>query len=154
MLYKIKPYKERKKGYCGPASLKMILESFGVKISENKLAELSRTTEDGVDENGLLKAVEALGFSGFSKERSSIDEIRHYIKLKKHQLLVGWFSVDEPHFSPVAGIDRKYIYLADPEKGKIIKFKIDKFINIWFSFSSDRPTKGTLRTRELVVIIK
>lgn len=152
MRYKISTYKEKKSGNCGPGSLKIILDSFGIKISEKRLSKLSNTTDEGVDEMGMLKAIKALGFYGFAQEKSSIKELRKYLKKRKFSVIVGWHSVDTAHYSVVADIDRTFIYISDPEKGKIIRFKIVNFINMWFTFSGDHPTPGTLTTREVIII--
>ena len=67
-MLKLKPYIQTT-GYCGPASLKMVLEFYGVKKSEKELAKLSGATHKaGVNPAGLLKAANKLGFKGFIKD--------------------------------------------------------------------------------------
>lgn len=52
--------------------------------------------------------------------------------------MVDWFSLYgehyEGHYSVAVDIDRKYIYLADPEIGKIRKILIEAFKKVWFDF--------------------
>lgn len=48
---------------CGPASIVNALRALGIRISEGEIAALSKADPiDGVDENGLLRALRRLGY--------------------------------------------------------------------------------------------
>ena len=75
----IKPFMQ-KSGYCGPASLKMILNFYGLNKTEKELAKLTGASKSkGVGAEGILKAARKLGFKGFYKDFSSFDDIKKRI---------------------------------------------------------------------------
>lgn len=134
------PLFKQSKSFCGPASLRMVLAYYGLRVSERKLALLSGATRaGGVEGEGLLAAAKRLGFSGKIIDKASMEMIRTYIE-KNVPVIVSWFSVNEGHYSVVVGIDKKYIYLVDPEYGKIIRFLITNFLKVWFDIDIDKRT--------------
>ena len=63
-LLNVKPFQETLfKSMCGPASLKMVFDYYGIEKSEAEIAKLVGTTKDlGTDDQGIKKATESLGF--------------------------------------------------------------------------------------------
>lgn len=155
-MLKLKPFRQTRSGLCGPASLKMVLDYFGVKKSEKELAKLSGATkEKGVEAENLLKAAQKLGLEGFIKDFSEIPDIKKYVLQKKIPLIVDWFSQDEGHYSVIVGINNKDIYLQDPEWGKIRKLKINDFKRIWFDFPGKfLKSKNDIIIRRMLVLYK
>ncbi|MBU0648711.1 C39 family peptidase [Patescibacteria group bacterium] len=145
----LKPFKQSK-GYCGPASLKMVLSAYGINKSENYLAKLTKSSRrKGCDEKNILKAAEKLGFRGYVKQNSSIKELRNLVK-KGIPVIVDWFSPEEAgHYSIVVGFEKDKIILADPHFGKIKKHKIKWFKERWFDLPF-RPKGPVLK--EIIVI--
>ena len=154
-MLKVKPFKQTT-GFCGPASLRIVLDYFGIKKSEKELAKLSGCSKSkGVEAEGLLKAVKKFGLKGFIKDFSKIKDIKKYVLKKKIPVIVDWFSEDEGHYSVVAGIDNKNIYLQDPELSKIRKLEINDFKRIWFDFPGRfLRSKNDLIIRRLIIIHK
>jgi predicted double-glycine peptidase len=154
-MLKVKAFKQ-KKGFCGPASLKMVLDYFGLKKSEKELAKLSGATKTaGVGGENLLKAAKKLGFKGFLKDFSEISDIKKYVLERKIPVIVDWFSQDEGHYSVVVDIDKKNIYLQDPELGKIRKLDIKTFKRVWFDFRGRfLKSKKEIIIRRLIVVYK
>jgi ABC-type bacteriocin/lantibiotic exporter with double-glycine peptidase domain len=151
-MIKIKSFRQTS-GYCGPASLKMVLEYYGVHKSEGALAKLSGATRSrGVDAKRLLRTVTKLGFRGLVKDYSSIEDIKRYIK-QNIPVIVDWFSQDDGHYSVAVGLDRQFIYLQDPEIGKIRKLNLEVFKCVWFDFSGKfpHPRKGIIIRRIIVI---
>jgi len=147
-MLRVKPYEQKYPGYCGPASLKMVLDFYDMKKSERELARLAKSTKvKGTSGENLVKAVRQLGFKAFLKDFAEISEIKKYVIGKKIPVMVNWFSRDDGHYSVVTGIDKKYIYLQDPELGEINKIELKKFKRIWFTFNGDY-----LRTRDDIII--
>ena len=137
-MIKLKPF-QQSTGYCGPAVLKMILDFYGVKKTEKELVKLSGATrEHGVEAPALLRAAKKLGFKGFIKDFSSLEDIKKYIH-KNIPVIVDWFSVDDGHYSVVVGMDKKFIYLNDPELGRVRKLELKVFKRVWFDYKSDFP---------------
>ena len=123
---------KQSKGYCGPASLRMVLSAYGIKKSEDYLAKLAKTTrKKGTSEKNLVKAAKKLGFKGSVKQKSTIKELKKLVK-KSIPAIVGWTSPEEGgHYSVVAGFEKNKILLADPHFGKIKKHDIKWFKERW-----------------------
>ncbi len=142
-------------GYCGPAVLKMILDFYGVSRTEKELVKLSGATrERGVEAPALLHVAKKLGFKGFIKDFSDLEDIKKYIK-QGIPIIVDWFSVDDGHYSVVVGIDKKYIYLNDPEFKKVRKLELKIFKRVWFDYKGDSPVSSRdFIIRRMMVITK
>jgi ABC-type bacteriocin/lantibiotic exporter with double-glycine peptidase domain len=145
----LKPCKQSK-GYCGPASLKMVLSVYGITKSEKYLAKLTKCTRTkGCDEVNIVKAAEELGFKGYYKQNSLISEVKKLVK-KGIPVIVGWFSPEQAgHYSVVVGFEKNKILLADPHFGEVKEHTIAWFKERWFDLPF-RP-KGPLR-KEIIVI--
>lgn len=151
-MIKLKPFRETP-GFCGPASLKMVLDYYGVSVSEADLAKLSGTTkEKGTSIKGLIRAAKHFGFRVFLKKNSTLNDIRYFIK-RKIPVIVDWFSEDDGHLSVVVDIDKKNIVLMDPQLSKILifirrrKFSTETFHRIWFDF----PGKFIKEPKDLIL---
>ncbi len=125
---------EQSKGMCGPSSLRMVFDYWGLKLTEKELAKKSGAkAEKGVNPDNMIKAVKSLGWHGFFKEGGKLKELEYFVS-QKMPVVVDWFSEDEGHYSVVIGIDKKFVYLADPEFGRINKIPAGRFLNVWFDF--------------------
>jgi len=77
-------------------------------------------------------------------------------------VIVNWFTkgrldypeseVADGHYSVVAGLEDKYIYLQDPEIGKIRKLKRDYFMRVWFDFKGNYIKPKELIIRQIIAI--
>ena len=154
-MLKIKPFKQSA-SFCGPASLKMVLEYFGIKKTEKEIAKLcGATKEKGVGAAGLLEAARKLGLKGFVKDFSEIEDLKKYVLKKKIPVIVDWFQGGDGHYSVGVGIDRKNIWLQDPEIGKIKKLDLETFKRVWFDFPGNfLKSKNQIIIRRMVVVCR
>jgi len=164
-MLKIKPFQETlNAGMCGPASLKIVFDYYGVKKSEKELAKLCKHNKDlGVDDEKMKKTAESLGFKVKIKNNSSFKDIERWLD-KKVPVIVDWITrgrrdypdseVAEGHCSVVAGLDDEYIYLQDPEIGKIRKLKRSDFMKVWFDFKGEYIKANELVIRQIMVIYR
>lgn len=152
----VKPLRQ-KPNFCGVASLKMVLEYFGLKIGEGKLIKLTgANAKKGTLAEDIKKAAQTLGFSFFKKDNADFDDIKFYLD-KKIPPIVDWFSLygghSEGHYSVVVGLDKNYIYLQDPEIAGIRKMTRKDFLRVWFDFEGEYiGKKEDLNLRRLIVI--
>ena len=146
-MIKLKLFKQSK-GYCGPASLKMVLSVYGISKSENYLAKTTKSSRiEGCDEENIVKAAEEFGFNGYAKQNSSIKEVRQLVK-RGIPVIVSWFSPEEAgHYSVVVGFGKDKIIIADPHFGEIKKYKIEWFEERWFYV-----VNAELILKEIIVI--
>lgn len=143
-MLKLKVFEQTKTGFCGPVSLLMVLNFYGLETSEKELARRSKTTEKkGASGKNLITAIKSFGWHGFWKEDGKIAELEYFIKQGK-PIIVDWFSEYEGHYSVIIGIDKKYIYLADPELGKINKLSLERFKTMWFDFEGPLASRTAI----------
>jgi ABC-type bacteriocin/lantibiotic exporter with double-glycine peptidase domain len=153
----IKPLKQIN-SYCGPYCLKMVFDYYAFKV---KVKDIAKVTETAVSEGNLgtspsnmVKAAKYFGFNSYYKEESSLKEIKKLLN-KGVPVIVNWFSEDEGHYSVVVGMDKRKIYLIDPEYGKKVSVSLIDFQKIWFDYTGDYvKSKKDFRVRPLIVIIK
>jgi len=145
-MIKLKPFRQTA-GLCGPASLKMVLDYYGVSVSEKEIAEAAGASrEKGASKEGLVKAAKHFGFRVFIKEKSNLGDLRRFIK-KGVPVIVDWFSEDDGHYSVVVDIDGKNVVLMDPELNGKRKMSLEKFQRLWFDF----PGKFIKEPKDLVL---
>jgi len=151
-MLKLKPFRQTP-GFCGPASLKMVLEYFGLNKTEKELAKLSGTNpEKGTTLFGIIKAARKLEFRASHKDLAQFTDIQKLLN-KKIPVIIDWFHEDCGHYSVAVGLDTKYIYLMDPELAAIRKIDRATFKRIWFDFPGDFiKTKTDVIIRRMIVI--
>jgi predicted double-glycine peptidase/predicted deacylase len=149
----ITPFRQ-KPGYCGPASLKMVLDFLGVKITEKRLAIISGCTKSGgIGADGLVQAAQKLGLRARVKDFSDLKDIDEWVNRKKIPVIVDWFAFEGGHYSVVSGIDKENIYLEDPSLGHRRAMKLTTFKRLWFDFPNDcLKSKNELIIRRMIVI--
>lgn len=161
-LLELNPFQETlHAGMCGPASLKIVLDYYGVNKSEQELATLTNTTVLGTNAENIAHAAESLGFKAVIKNESSLSDIEEWLG-KKVPVIVSWFTrgrldysdseVADGHYSVVAGLDSGHIYLQDPETGNLRTLKREDFMKVWFDFSGEYIQPDELIVRQLIAI--
>ena len=147
---------------CGPASLKIIFDYYGVYKTEKELAKLAGLVSGtGVSDKGIAKAAKQFGFKVIIKNGSDFTDIKKWLD-KKVPVIVDWFSrgrsdyndgeIADGHYSVVCGLDKKFIYLQDPEIGKVRKLNREDFKKVWFDFSRKYISKKNLIIRQIIAI--
>ncbi len=161
----VKPFQETlRKEYCGPASLKIVLDYYGIKKSEKELARLCKVNKDlGTSAEKILSAARKMGLKTAVKNNSTFSDIERWIN-KNVPVIVNWFTrgrrnysdsdIADGHYSVVVGLDSKFIYLQDPEIGKIRKLTRDDFQKVWFDFSGRYINEKNLIIRQIMAIRK
>jgi len=157
-MIKLKPFHQTP-GFCGPASLKMVLDYYGISVSEAEIAGISGASrEKGTPIEGLIKAARHFGFQVFLKKNSTLDDLRYFVK-REIPVIVDWFLEDEGHYSVVVDIDKKNIVLMDPFLKRVFiyvrkrKMPLEKFFKVWFDFPGKFiKTPGDLVLRLMLVV--
>jgi len=141
-------------GYCGPASVKMVLDFYGITMSELAIADAAGTSSAGTSAKGLIKAVRQFGYRAHIVDRASFAEMEHFLD-QSIPVIVDWFSQDDGHYSVAVGMDEKNIYLQDPEIGGVRKLSLETFKRVWFDFPNKfMESKNDLILRRIIVIQK
>jgi ABC-type bacteriocin/lantibiotic exporter with double-glycine peptidase domain len=152
-LLNVKPFKQEH-GRCGPTSLKMVLEYYGISKSEKELSKLTKCNDSGTRAKNIVLAAKHSGMNAYIKDNSSIKEISTLLK-RGIPAIIDWFSHDEGHYSVVIGLDDKHIYLQNPEIGGVKKLDKKAFIRTWFDFEGSYiKYSKELILRRIIVIYK
>lgn len=162
----IKPFQETlNASMCGPASLKMVFDYYGIIKTEVELSELCNVSKEfGTDDKTMKKVAESFGFKVEIKNFSSFEDIEKWLQ-KGVPLIVDWFSpgrmdkeeseMPDGHSSIVMGLDNEYIYLQDPETGGMRKLKRENFYRVWFDFRKNHITTWKeMVIRQIIAIYK
>lgn len=165
-LLPVQPFQETlHASMCGPASLKMVLAYYGIDRTEKDLAQLCKTDTDlGTSAESIKEAAESLEFTVEVKNDSTFEDIQLWLD-KKVPVIVNWFTrgrVDYPesavpdgHLSVVVGLDNDYIYIQDPEIGKLRQIAREDFMKVWFDFSGETITSwDEMIIRQLIAVYK
>ena len=159
-LLQVRPFQETLNGgYCGPATLKIVLDYYGIQKIADRCGQNPKL---GIDDVSIKKAAEFYGFIAEIKNRSNFNDIQRWLK-KKVPVIVDWFTrgrsdydnsqVPDGHYSVVIGLDKGNIYLQDPEIGAIRTFKREDFFRVWFDFKADHITSWKdMIIRQLIAI--
>lgn len=164
ILLQVKPFQETLHGgYCGPASLKIVLDYYGVQRNEREIAErCGRNSKLGTNDVLIKRAVKFYGFNVEIKNKANFTDIQKWLN-KGVPVIVNWFTrgrkdynnskVPDGHYSVVMELDRKNIYLQDPEIGAMRTIKREDFLRVWFDFKKEQMTswKDTI-IRQLIAI--
>lgn len=132
-------YKQDTHYTCGPTSLQMVLEFFGVRHGEKDLAILAKTEHEGTAHGDLIMAVTRLGFHCYVNSGSDLSEIKHFLKLG-FPVIVNYMepSDDDGHYSVAVGYDKKTIILHDPWNGPYFTLKQEEFARRWYDDGAHR----------------
>jgi len=161
----VKPFQEKLyHSYCGPATLKILLRYYGIEKSEEEIASMAGWDKDlGIDDKGIKKVAEKLSFKVKIKDHSNFKDIEGWLK-KDIPVIVNWFTrgrndypeseTADGHYSVVMGLDDGFIYLQDPEVGRMRKIKRYDFMRVWFDFKGDYLKPNELVIRQIIAIYK
>jgi uncharacterized protein YvpB len=125
---------------CGPTSMRMVLEYYGIKISRKKIGEdVSSFGGGGTLPIDLINYAQALGFKVEDKEKGTINDIAVNIVKGRPVLVRQWLNMDSKarreasHIRVVIGYDadKQQIYLRDPYKKAPSEISFQEFNELW-----------------------
>lgn len=139
---KIKPIKQKDGTSCGPASIKMATDFLGFNYSYAKISNISQYKKrEGLFNCDLIETIKKLGLECEERTNSTWEDLIKYNK-KDSVIILSWMLRGYiGHFSVLEKVDKKYIYLADPEAGKIIKLQKLVFLRLWFDYDGAQYPK-------------
>jgi predicted double-glycine peptidase len=144
-LLPVKPFQETLHGgFCGPATIKMILDYYGIEKTEAELATLTHKSDElGITDQDTKRVLESFGLNVAIKSFADFTDIKYWLD-KDVPVIVDWFTrgrndddedeMADGHYSIAVGLDEESIYLQDPEVGRIRKIPKKDFLRVWFDF--------------------
>lgn len=118
---------------CGPASLKIILETLGIHISEERLMKLCKSTpEKGTSPEAMIDLFKKLKITFEVIEHATIELIEE--KIRNLNLCIvdyqAWGDggseyrgLNTGHYSVVFGYNKTHLWIADPAKHRTGDYK-------------------------------
>ena len=96
---------------CGPAALATVIQNyFGINVTQDQIATLAGTDENGTTMYGLAQAAQAEGL--FAEGRNlSVNQLE--------SSNIMYLTIGEGHYSVIKNITNTTVYLADPVLGNI-----------------------------------
>ncbi len=148
----VEPFRQTA-SYCGPACLKMVFEYYGLHAEEKKIGKIAGTTHElGTSMQGMKKAVKHFGFDLKVKDGCAYKDIETWLKQGIAPIL-DWWSETDGHYSVAIGLDKKNIFLQDPELGSVRKIDRQTFYRNWFDFEGDYlKSKNDLFVRRAIIV--
>lgn len=139
VLLNIGTHRQENKWSCGPSALKIVLDSFGNKLTENELIELAKADpKNGTQPEFLCTAAQSLGYRTFQKTNASIADIEMFLKAGLPVIITyqGFGKSDgykEGHYTVIYGASKTHLYRSDPSAnaGYMRPLKRDVFFKRW-----------------------
>lgn len=158
---KIKSIKQRDASACGPTCVEMVLRYFKVPHTVSEIARVTNYKKEGGLYNvQLVEALKSFGLkTKVHKNTSWEDLIKH--NQEDTAIVLSWMLEGYiGHLSVLEKVNEKYIYLAEPTTGKIMKMEKLKFLRLWLDYeagSTDKwyPEKNSdIQLRWMVAVSK
>ncbi|MFA5831228.1 MAG: peptidase C39 family protein [Candidatus Paceibacterota bacterium] len=133
MKLKVPFFKQDTPYTCGPASLQMALDFFGVFEGEKRLAkELHTDNEEGTQPKWMMEAAEKRGFHCYEEINATLDDACFFLE-RKLPVIVYFLepSENEIHYSIITGIEKGTVTLNDPWNGEGYRMSEQEFIGRW-----------------------
>jgi ATP-binding cassette subfamily B protein len=121
---------------CGAACIRMIARHYGRYYSLEHLRELTYVDREGVSLSSISDAAEHLGFHTLAIN-TSYEELYESIPLP---CIAYW---KQQHFVVVYKVNKNFVWLADPEHGKVALTK-GEFLEGWIGKREDGEENGIL----------
>lgn len=125
--------KQTNEYYCGPATVKMILEMYGIAKSQKQLArELKTTIKSGTSHKEITKILSKYRIP--FKEKRKNGKIKELRNIPANEIIFTCRYLPEErtgHYVIVKKIESKSINLIDPYFGKNKKLSLNYFKKTW-----------------------
>ena len=131
-------FKQSKPWSCGSASMRMVLDSMGIRKSEKSIMRLLGTNKEGTGYFQLVGLCERLHLSYVVMRNSQIRDLKKCLK-NGYCIIVNYYlEYDETgHYAVVRKIDGGNVHLLDPWRGPRKKYSLRHFKRIWFDYEGD-----------------
>ncbi len=126
---------------CGPTSLQMLFDFYGVHVSEKHLQHEAHTSKKlGTRHKAMINTALHHGFFVYANNDSSIEEIEYLLSLRIPPI-VHYIEHTENwgHYAVVSNVSKAKIHLADPWFGEHMSYHKDDFIERWKSEDGKHP---------------
>lgn len=134
MILDVPYFHQQTKYSCGPASIRMILASFGIKKTERQISKRVLVTKKyGTSRKNVLRLLSSFGIRYHVMSSASLKEVESHLRLG-HLVVINYLDLPpdpEDHYALIVGLTARNVILNDPFWGK--KYAIEKkfFLSRW-----------------------
>lgn len=131
---------------CGPAAVRAVLYILGHNVQEATVRKVAKTTKDGTDQKGLIKAIEHYGHRAFEKENTAIKEAWHWLRSSLGRGKPVILCVDQyDHWVAAVGSIGAEVLIFDPLKNHgrrkkysgLLVYDVDELAERWRCLEED-----------------
>lgn len=130
------PFYEQQTPYtCGPACMRMVLASLGIKRTENQITKLLGTNNiRGTNHRDFVSLAEKYKLRYSVHREAVVDDLKYFYK-NHYKIIVCYFHPTEKvgHYAVVKKLTRERIHLMDPTDGPNKSYSLNYFQRIWSS---------------------
>ncbi|HLC84931.1 MAG TPA: C39 family peptidase [Candidatus Nanoarchaeia archaeon] len=131
------PYFRQQKQYtCGPATMRMVLASCGVKKSEKEVVKFMSTSDKkGTFNAAFPRAAERFRLNYVVQRDASIRDVKWALE-EGYRIIIAYFLDEEQlaHYAVLTKIDKQGVHLLDPLYPKRKCLPMTYFVNRWHGF--------------------
>jgi ABC-type bacteriocin/lantibiotic exporter with double-glycine peptidase domain len=120
---------------CGPACMRMVLSSLGIKKTEKQVTKLLGTNKiRGTNHRDFVSLAEKYKLRYSVNRDSSLDDLKYYLK-KGYRIIVCYFHTigREGHYAVIKSMNARKITLMDPIDGPSKVYSLSYFNQMWKS---------------------
>jgi ABC-type bacteriocin/lantibiotic exporter with double-glycine peptidase domain len=134
---KILPIKQRNEIACGPTCIEMTLKYFNIPYTVTEIAKITNyKKEGGLYNKTLMSALQHYGLKTRISRNTSWEKLSE-LNTKNSVIILSWMLDGYiGHFSVLEMIDKKYIHLAEPTTGSIVRIEKIKFLRLWLDYEA------------------
>ena len=128
-------FRQRDAMDCGAACLRMVAESFGIRVPYDQLVKATHKTRQGVSVLNLCTAAELYGLQARAM-MCTVDDLK---ETRSFPAVLHW---KQNHYVVLHDIRRGMAYVSDPYADGAVKLPLDELERHWTSISEDEQRFG------------
>jgi ABC-type bacteriocin/lantibiotic exporter with double-glycine peptidase domain len=144
LILPVRAIEQEYKWNCGTTALRIAMKyQFGLKLTANDMILLCGATESGTDEYNFMKGLDALGFKYRQTNRGTFNQLKACLQDGQVPILHLVMEDGGGHYMVFCGYDdeNQCVWLADPAKGKVLKYGSSFFLGVWKVEEKETQTK-------------
>lgn len=135
--------------YCGPASLKIVLDFFRYPVSQRHLRRLLQTRiKKGTDPADIVRAAKKLNFKVKNRQYLTVHEVKKIIR-GGYPIIANFQAgpdiPEEGHYAVIIGFTKEEFILSDPQlSAGYATVKIKDFMRTWYEWEDKTVRQGII----------
>lgn len=152
---KVKLRKQPNNVACGPTCIFAAAKYLGGKTTFKEIEKVTDyKREGGMTDIGIINACKKLGYKAERHLNCTWEDLSKF-NTKNSVCIVSWMKEGyKGHVSVLDHADKKYVYLMDPDVGKIIRIAKIPFMRLWMEYDGHwwPRTSKDIHLRSLILV--